>query len=198
MSRRWPLRFGSGPTRRMTHLVSENEPVWYRVTPARAVGLVLAASIVVLGTALLSQYVGGLRPCVLCLYQRVPYVLTIILSGLALAAFLAGRPQPTVARWALAACAAVFLAGAGIAAYHVGVEQGWWAGTASCSGPDLNTMTIEELREHLLAAPIVRCDEVAWSLFGISMAGYNVLTSLALAGTCVWLARSLTQRATPA
>ncbi len=181
----------------MTHLVSHNEPAWLRVTPARAVGLVLAASIAVLGTALLSQYVGGLQPCILCLYQRVPYVLTIALSGLALATYLAGQPQPVVARWALAACATVFLVGGGIAAYHVGVEQGWWAGTASCTSPDLNAMTIEELREHLLAAPIVRCDEVAWSLFGISMAGYNVLTSLALAGASVWLARSLTQKATP-
>ena len=182
----------------MTHRVSQNELAWYRVTPARALGLVLAASIVVLGAALLSQYVGGLRPCILCLYQRVPYVLTIALSGLALAAFFAGRPWPVVARLALAACAVVFLIGAGIAAYHVGVEQGWWAGTASCTGPDLNAMTIDQLREHLLAAPIVRCDEVAWSLFGISMAGYNVLTSLALAGACLWLARALAPCAAPA
>ena len=182
----------------MTHRVSQSDLPWYQVTPARSVGLVLAASIAVLGAALLSQYVGGLRPCVLCLYQRVPYVLTIALSGLALAAFLAGRPRTAVARPVLAACAAVFFIGAGIAAYHVGVEQGWWAGTASCTGPDLNAMTIDQLREHLLAAPIVRCDEVAWSLFGISMAGYNVLTSLALAGSCLWLARALTQRTTPA
>lgn len=180
----------------MTHTVTRDDLPWYRLTPARAVGLVLAASVAVLGTALLSQYVGGLRPCVLCHYQRVPYILTIALSGLALAPFLAGRPQPTMARWALAACAAVFLVGAGIAAYHVGVEQGWWAGTASCTGPDLNAMSIDQLREHLLKAPIVRCDEVAWSLFGISMAGYNLLTSLGLAAASVWLARSLTQKAT--
>jgi len=161
------------------------------VTPARAVGLVLAASIVVLGAALVSQYAGGLKPCVLCLYQRVPYVLTIGLSSLALVLLLfGGRPQPALTRGVLVVCAVVFLVGAGIAAYHVGVEQGWWVGTEACSGSDLNAMTIDELREHLLAAPIVRCDEVSWSLFGISMAGYNVLTSLALAGGCLWLARS--------
>jgi len=162
------------------------------VTPVRAIGLVLAASVVVLGSALLSQYVGGLKPCVLCLYQRVPYVFTIGLSGsaLALVAFGGGHPRPVLTRGVLAVCAAIFLVGAGIAAYHVGVEQGWWVGTEACSGSDLNAMTIDELREHLLAAPIVRCDEVSWSLFGISMAGYNVLTSLALAGGCLWLARS--------
>lgn len=161
------------------------------ITPVRAIGLVLAASVIVLGSALFSQYVGGLQPCVLCLYQRAPYVLTIVLSGsmLVLMAF-GSRPQPALTRGVLAVCAVIFLAGAGIAAYHVGVEQGWWQGTASCSGPDLNTMTIDELREHLLQAPIVRCDEVAWSLFGISMAGYNVLASLALSGGCVWLQRA--------
>ncbi len=102
-----------------------------------------------------------------------------------------GQTKPALMRVVLALCAAIFLAGAGIAAYHVGVEQGWWQGAASCSGPNLNTMTIDELREHLLQAPIVRCDEVAWSLFGVSMAGYNILASLALSGGCAWLARSL-------
>lgn len=175
-------------------MVSRLELAQQWITPARAVGLVLAASVVVLGSALLSQYVGGLQPCILCLYQRAPYVVTIVLSGsaLALMAF-SGRPQIALARGVLAVCAAVFIVGAGIAAYHVGVEQGWWLGTASCSGPDLNSMTIAELREHLLQAPIVRCDEVAWSLFGISMAAYNILTSLALSGACVWLARSREQ-----
>lgn len=172
-------------------LVQLNEVARNRVTPVRAMGLVLAASVIVLGSALLSQYAGGLKPCVLCLYQRVPYVAAIVVSGsvLALMAF-GGRPQHALMRGMLAVCAIIFLAGAGIAAYHVGVEQGWWQGTASCSGPNLNSMTIDELREHLLQAPIVRCDEIAWSLFGISMAGYNILTSLALSGGCLWLARS--------
>ncbi len=161
------------------------------LTSARAMGLVFAASVIVLGAALLSQYVGGLQPCVLCLFQRVPYALTIFLSGsvLALLAF-GGQSWPTLTRGALTVCAVLFFAGAGIAAYHVGVEQGWWSGTTSCSGPNLNAMMIDELREHLLSAPIVRCDEAAWSLLGISLSGYNFLTSLALSGACIWLARS--------
>lgn len=165
----------------------EIAPRW--LTPARALGAVLAASIIVLGTALLSQYAGGLQPCVLCHYQRIPYVAAIAGSGLTLAALAAGWSPPTVARGVLGLCAAVFLAGAGIAAYHVGVEQGWWLGTEACTGPDLNATTIEQLREQLLQAPVARCDEVAWSLFGISMAGYNFFTSLALSGGCLWLVR---------
>lgn len=75
----------------------------------------------------------------------------------------------------------VFLAGAGIAAFHVGVEQHWWQGLASCGGNLPQARTVEELRAALLAQPVVRCDEVAWSLFGISMAGWNFLFSLGLA-----------------
>jgi disulfide bond formation protein DsbB len=169
----------------------EHDFVQQWLTPARAIGLVLVASAGVLGTALLSQYVGGLQPCVLCLYQRVPYVATIVLSAAVLAPATVGvRLPPALTRGVLAVCAAVFLVGAGIAAFHVGVEQGWWHGTEACTGPDLNALTIEQMREQLLHAPVVRCDEVAWSLFGISMAGYNFLTSLVLSAGCLWLARS--------
>ena len=79
-------------------------------------------------------------------------------------------------------CALGFLVGAGIAFYHVGVEQQWWPGTGACVGTAADSaQTIEELRAQLLTAPVVRCDDVGWSLFGISMAGYNGIFSLALA-----------------
>jgi disulfide bond formation protein DsbB len=180
-------------------IASQRKLARYRVTPVLAVSLMLIASIIALGTALLSQYVGGLQPCVLCLYQRAPYALIIVLSGLALAlmAFGGDRPRPALTRGLLVVFAATFLTGAGVAAYHVGVEQKWWLGTQACSGPNLNTMTIEELRDHLLRVPIVRCDEVAWSMFGISMAGYNFIVSLVLAGGCLGLARALPNRSRP-
>ena len=143
-------------------------------------GLVLAASIAVLGSALISQYWGGLQPCVLCLYQRYPYWLAIALSILSLLALLKGARHAAAALIAVAALA--FLAGAAVAAFHVGVEQHWWAGTAECgaSGP-LGSGSAADLRAKLLAQPVVRCDEVAFSLFGISMAGFNFIISLALA-----------------
>jgi disulfide bond formation protein DsbB len=78
-------------------------------------------------------------------------------------------------------CGLLFLIGAGIAAFHVGVEQHWWAGTAECGGQASGARTVEQLQAMIEAAPVVRCDVVAWSLFGISMAGYNVMLSLALA-----------------
>ncbi|HEX6978623.1 MAG TPA: disulfide bond formation protein B [Alphaproteobacteria bacterium] len=147
------------------------------VTNARlAAALLLVASAAVLSAAFAFQYLGGLAPCVLCLWQRYPYGAVIGLSALALV--LASR------RWApvlLAICGVAFLVGAGIAAFHVGVEQHWWQGTAACGATQGAAASLEALRAQLMAQPVVRCDEIPWALFGISMAGYNFVISLALA-----------------
>jgi len=73
------------------------------------------------------------------------------------------------------------LAIAGIALYHVGVEQAWWAGPSGCSS-NLDTSDLASLTDALLAAPMVKCDEIAWSFIGLSMAGWHMLASLALSG----------------
>ena len=148
----------------------------------RAPLLLLIASLATLLAALGFQYLGGLDPCVLCIYQRWPYVAIALICT---AALFARSITPPV----LFASAAVFFIGAGLAAYHVGVEQGWVAGTAACGAPGGSTSgaaTIEQLRAQVMNAPVTRCDEIAWSLFGISMAGYNLLISIALAAfSCV-------------
>lgn len=123
-------------------------------------------------SALIAQYVFELRPCVLCLYQRVPYVVIAVLSGLSL------FTPFKITRALIAFCGVTFLTGGAIAFFHVGVEQHWWA-FETCS-TTFNTTDLDALREQLLNAPTVRCDDVAWSLFGISMAGYNFLMSLGL------------------
>ena len=152
--------------------------------------LLASASAAILATALASQYWGGLVPCALCLYQRVPYWVAIG-AGIAGAA-LAAVGWRGAAAAAVAACAAAFAVGLGIAAYHVGVEQGWWAGTAACSGvPSGAAANPAELLRMLETAPMVRCDEVAWSLFGVSMAGYSALASLALLAFAAGSARAL-------
>ena len=151
-----------------------------RLLPA----LILAASAATLGGAFLFQYVGGLAPCVLCIYQRYPYGVAIALSALTL--FLqGGRARGAL----LLLCGLAFLAGAGIGVFHVGVEQHWWEGTAACTGEAGPAGSLEALRAQLMATPVARCDRIAWSLFGISMAGYNVLISSALALLSLWAAR---------
>ncbi|MBL6935775.1 MAG: disulfide bond formation protein B [Alphaproteobacteria bacterium] len=143
-------------------------------------GLALGVSVAALAAAYGSQYWGGLAPCVLCLYQRAAYGAVIVCAVGALACAFADKGK--AARVLTGLCALGFLTGAGIAFYHVGVEQQWWTGTEACVGAATGSaQTIEELRAQLMTAPVVRCDQVAWSLFGISMAGYNVIVSLALA-----------------
>lgn len=135
--------------------------------------LTAAAGAAVLLAALGFQHLGGLDPCVLCVYQRWPWVAVILLGAAAFA--LRGN------RALLALAVLALLIGAGIGGFHVGVEQHWWAGTAECGGQTGAAQTVEDLKRQLLATQVARCDEVAWSLFGISMAGYNVLLSAGLA-----------------
>ena len=70
---------------------------------------------------------------------------------------------------------------AAIGGYHVGVEQGWWEGTAECVGDTAKATSLQDLKAKIMSTPIVRCDEVAWSFLGISMAGYNVIAGMILA-----------------
>ena len=146
--------------------------------------LVVVASLASLAVAFASQYWGGLQPCVLCIYQRYPYGVAAALGIIGV--LVAARPAWLRAILLLAALA--FAVDAGIAAFHVGVEQGWWQGTAECGSTLDLTLSPEELKAQLLNQPLVRCDDVAWSLFGISMAGYNFLYALALAVATLWFA----------
>lgn len=140
--------------------------------------LAAGGSAALLAGAFAFQHLGGLAPCVLCLWQRWPHAAAVLLGALALA--LPGRGLPVLG--ALAA-----LTTAGIGTFHAGVELGWWPGLASCSGgAGLSGLTASQLLDPTLdlAAP-VPCDEAAWSLAGLSMAGWNAVLSAALAG--LWL-----------
>ncbi|MEO0402701.1 MAG: disulfide bond formation protein B, partial [Pseudomonadota bacterium] len=91
---------------------------------------------------------------------------------------------PVPALLALGALAA--LATAGVGGYHVGVEQGWWQGPTSCSSAPVGSVDADALFDQIMSAPLVRCDDIAWQLAGISMAGWNMILSLGLA--VIWVA----------
>ncbi len=142
--------------------------------------LILAAaggSFALLAGAFAFQYLGGLPPCPLCLWQRWPHAAAILIGVLAL--FLPGRALPL-----LGAVAA--LSTAAIGAYHTGVERGWWEGPATCTSAPVEGLTPQELMDRILAAPLVRCDEVPWELLGLSMASWNAIASLVFA--LLWIA----------
>ena len=154
--------------------------------PARlAPAIVLATSASLMLGALAFQYIGGLFPCPLCMFQRYPHVFTIVLGILALGSVLTGRTGAVP--WLLGLAGLSLLAGAGVAVFHTGVEQGWWQGLSSCAGPGAGASLAETLKQAG-AGPAARCDEVPWSLLGISMAGYNALISIAVGLFALWAA----------
>ena len=120
--------------------------------------------------ALWFQYFGGLVPCSLCLWQRWPHIIIVLIAVIAL---FVRMPRLALTAIAITAATSVILA-----AYHVGVEWQLWFGPSGCSANLTNTGDVTNLTDSLLATPVVRCDEVAWSFLGLSMAGWNSLLSL--------------------
>jgi disulfide bond formation protein DsbB len=141
---------------------------------------VLVASTVVLGAALASQYWGGLTPCELCLVQRWPWGAAIVISFVA--TMVGSRPALP---WVALLLAMVFLVSIGLALYHFGVEQHWFVGPTACSGAATAADTVEALKAQILRQQPVRCDEPAWALWGVSLAGWNLLASVVMFGFCL-------------
>jgi disulfide bond formation protein DsbB len=146
---------------------------------AAAIVVATAGAATILG-AWFFQYGLGLKPCPLCLEQRYPYYFAIPLAVMVLA----GTSVDASRRVLLAALFVIavgMLWNAGLGTYHAGVEWKWWAGPAECSGELGGLGSTNDLLKQLESISLVRCDEAAWRFLGLSLAGYNVLISLALA-----------------
>lgn len=130
-----------------------------------------------LGGALYFQYGMGLAPCEMCHWQRWPHMVAVVAGLLAAASF--AWPRLALV-FALTAITALLVTSA-IGVFHVGVEYRWWEGPQACSGNIPRGLSTEQLKKYLFGARMVRCDETVWSLWGLSMAGWNALLSAALA-----------------
>ncbi len=154
--------------------------------PLSSRSLILIAtlgSVALLGGAFAFQYIGGLAPCQLCLWQRWPHAAAIAIGLVALLTGWRGLALLGV----LAA-----LATAGIGIFHVGVEQLWWEGLASCTAGSIEGISAADLLDPSKdVAAVVRCDEIAWQMLGVSMAGWNAILSVVLAGIWVKAARTV-------
>jgi disulfide bond formation protein DsbB len=140
--------------------------------------LATLGSAALLAGAFAFQHIGGLAPCALCLWQRWPHAAAVLIGALAFAAGWRGLA------W-LGLLAALVTAGIGL--FHAGVEQGWWEGLAACSGGSIAGIPTADLLNPAADLPApARCDEIPWALFGLSMAAWNAVLSLGLAG--LWLA----------
>ncbi|MBT8409811.1 MAG: disulfide bond formation protein B [Alphaproteobacteria bacterium] len=138
--------------------------------------LAAGGSLAMMLGALGFQYIGEMPPCKLCYWQRYPHVAAI---GVGLLALLS-----SAALLALAGLLST-LTTAGIGMYHTGVERGWWEGPSTCTSQDIGGLSTDELIDQIMSAPLVRCDEVPWSMLGLSMASWNAVASLGLA--LIWV-----------
>ena len=153
----------------MTSLALGPDRLWR--SPRAAALAPLAISGGLLLGALGFQYIGGLAPCALCLDQRYAHGAALLLAAGGLV--VRGRTG-----WLLVGLAGLaMLVSAGVGVFHVGVEQKWWQGPTGCSGGDLSGLSAAEAMRRLMETPAIRCDEVPWSLLGISMAGWNAIVS---------------------
>ena len=140
---------------------------------------VLVTSAVVMAAVLLAQYWGGLAPCELCLSERWPWDVAIVVS--LVAAMVGSR---AALPWLTLLLALVFIVGSGLALYHFGVERHWFAGPSACTAGG-TPATLDALKNQLMRQQPVRCDEPAWTLAGVSLAGWNLLGSLIMSGVCL-------------
>ena len=145
------------------------------LTPERGIAGCALISAALLAGAFLFEYVGDMAPCRLCIWQRWAHAGVIVC---ALASLFLGRAGIMSLRAGLLVTAAAGLASIGIAGYHAGVEWQLWAGPAGCTAALNANLAAADLVDSLLATPVVRCDDVPWSLFGLSMAGWNMLISV--------------------
>lgn len=152
----------------------------------RLAQLLLAASLAALAGAFTAEYGFGLKPCVLCLTERVPYAIVVVLAAAALIGPLADEPwRPRLLRLAGLA----LLINAGIAIYHVGVEQHWWASAVCSAGHDGGAVSVADLAAQMSKPVEVACDRPAWAFHGITFAAMNVVYAGLLAAVTLIAAR---------
>lgn len=135
------------------------------VKQARIVAFIVP--LVALGGALISQYVYGLYPCEMCWWQRYPHGLALVLAAIA---FFWRPVRPLIAVAALAILGSGLIGG-----FHAGVEYGWWQGVTACTANA--TANSSDPLAAIMSAPVIRCDVAPWSVFNVSLAGWNFLFS---------------------
>jgi disulfide bond formation protein DsbB len=137
-----------------------------RFTTIRLFALLLPVALLV--GAYGSQYLGGLYPCEMCWWQRYPHFAAVPVAALAFAV-----PHQAIQRILIALAALAIITSGMIGGYHAGVEYGWWEGLTTCT----STIGGGDILKSIMEAPLIRCDVAQWTLFGISLAGFNFLLS---------------------
>lgn len=155
-----------------------------------------AASLGSLVAAFVLQFFEGVDPCILCLFQRIPYGV----AGIVMLAVLAFRKKPRVVKAGFIVAGLAFLANVGIAAFHSGIERGWWSATDGCAVTPLDGIDPAKMTTaQLLSTAIGSCENITFSILGLSLANVNVFFCLGLAvfAFCAAFGLKLTDAACP-
>ena len=161
------------------------EIVFPRTLAGRALYVALAGA-VILAAVWIIQF-AGYPPCELCLTERYAFYAAVPIA--VATAALAGAGKSGLARAGLVILAVIFLAGAVFAFYHFGVEQKWWEGPTACTGSLSGTVDLGDLAKAVNSPSVVRCDEPALRVLGLSLAGWDVAASAVLALYAAFSAR---------
>jgi disulfide bond formation protein DsbB len=146
------------------------------LTLPKSAWLLFAVSTGALAFAFVMQFGFDVEPCILCLWQRVPFA---VAAAFTLATAL-WKPYGKQTQVLLGLSALAYAINSGLAIFHTGVERHWWLGTSGCSIHPLDAGSIADLREQLLHTVVARCDQISWTFLGLSMANWNIPFSLAL------------------
>lgn len=132
----------------------------------------------------------GYAPCHLCILQRWPHLVAVLVAAVII---VTGWRSSLAPLGMMAAAVATVLA-----VYHTGVERDWWEGPASCAGglANLANLSAVDLMAKIEAAPVIRCDEISWSFLSLSMASWNAIFSALL--TAIWAVAIIRARGKPA
>ena len=127
----------------------------------------------VLVSAFIIEYLLGHEPCKLCLYERIPYFLSMLLIIKML--FIKKYERVTLLILFL-----VFISSATLAFYHFGIEQGFFSETLACTAGDLTKIFSKEQLLEQLKQNTISCKDVSFRIFGLSLAAINTIFSLVL------------------
>jgi disulfide bond formation protein DsbB len=163
--------------------------------PLAAAAIVAVVGALTIGGFFFFQYGMGLPPCPLCLEQRISYYISVPLAALLWLGAGHGAARKVMVLGFLV-IAAVMLWNSGLAAYHAGIEWKFWPGPQDCTGPINNFGSTQDLMRQLGNISLVRCDVASWRFLGLSLAGWDVPVSLALAGVALWGAKAAFARRT--
>ena len=151
-------------------------------SPARLMVLAILLAVAAIGGAWFSELGLGYVPCMLCLWQRIPYYVAAVPAALALVLLVRGAPPRWLAGLAFV-LALVFLVSAGLGLFHAGVEWKWWEGPAGCGGRlELDAPSFQDFQKSLSKARVVLCNEAPMRVLGLSFAGWNAVASVLVAG----------------